>query len=328
MKSKLFTLKEATDLIKQGRLLVIAAAEKLLTQLPDGNWIGGSNPYLLGEGGGMYSEEMLYLKDFTDVAIDFKMCSYDASSIANITTDAFENSMIVAVFPAFTEVLTEFSVKSPEFENQYINPLLGWVSGAAFEKMGIESPTVYIGSKKKFSDKAVALHIQLPSNKVGRIEIVNPYEPGDGDIITFEHDGWTNQECFINGVRTNLYDYLQKRGDLYLPFVADYSGAMINVAIMLDNENKKVNWFAPAFKNTEYRTARHVKTDYIQYLTDKVAHESSELEYSYSCLYNYFNFALEKKPVPGLVGTFTFGEIGYQLLNVSFVYLVIEDKVG
>lgn len=327
MESKLLTLKETTELLTKGRLLVIAAAENLLAQLPEGNWIGGSNPYLLGENGALYTEELLYVKDFTHLAVKYKMSAYDASTISKVTTDSYANGLIIAVFPAFSDVHREFSVKSPEFENQYINPLLGWVTGLAFEKMGVESPTTYIGAKR-FTDKAAVLHIELPDDKVGRIEIVNPYEQGDGDEITFEHDGWYNQECLINGVRTNLFDYLQKRGDLYLPFVADYSGARINVAIMLDNENKRVNFFAPVFKNIVYKTARQVETDYISYLIEKLEKEKkSQLEYSYSCLYNYFNFQLEKKPIPGFVGTFTYGEIGYQLLNVTFVYLVIEDKV-
>jgi hypothetical protein len=326
MESKLLTVRQTSDLIKQNRLLVIAAAEVLLAQLPDGNWLGGSNPYLLGTEGGMYSEDMLYVKDFTDLAPDHKVCIYDKANIHRVTKDAFENSLIVVVFPAFSEVLQEFAVKSPEFENQYINPLLGWVSGLAFEKMGMESPTVYWGARR-FTDKAIALHIKLPNEKVGRIEIVNLYEPGDGDEISFEHDGFNIKDCHINGQRMDFYTYMHERNDLYLPLVADYTGAKINVAVLIDHVNKKVKFFAPVFKNTIYKIAKKAKSDYINYLTERLKQEkNSQLEYSYSCLYNYFNFQLENKPIAGFVGTFTFGEIAYQLLNVTFVYLLIEDK--
>ncbi len=328
MENKLYTQAETAALIKQGKLLIIAGAEVLLAGLPDGYWIGGSNPYLLGKDGGMYSEELLYVKDLTNLAADYNMCAYDSTDIGNITTDAFENSLIIAILPAHSKVLEEFAIRSPEFENQFINPLLGWISGSKFEEMGYALPTTYLGSRK-FTDKGVALHIKLPANKVGRIEIINPYEQGNGDEVTFEQDGFSISDCFVNGVRTNFYNYMHKRDDLFLPLVADYAGAKINVAVMMDDQNKRVKFFAPVFRDTLYKIAKPVQTDYIHFLSDKLQREGkSRIEYSYSCLYNYFNFALEKKPIPGLVGTFTFGEIGYQLLNVTFVYLVIQDRLS
>ncbi len=328
MKGKLFTLTETTTLITEGRLLVIAAAETLLDKLPNGNWIGGSNPYLLGEAGAIYSEELLYVKDFTDLAVEYDIRRYDESGISNITRDAYDNGLIIAIFPVNSKVLDEFARKSPTYENQFMNPLLGWVCGPAVEKIGTVPAVNYVGHEK-FTSQAVALHIKLPPTRIGRIEIVNPYEQGDGDEITFETDGFHVKDCFVNGKRTDFYTYLHKRDDLFLPFVADYAGAKINVAVMLDNENKKVGLFAPVFKDTVYKLAKPVHTDYISYLSNKLKEVgNSKIEYSYSCLYNYFNFALEKKPIPGFVGTFTWGEIGFQLLNVTFVYLVIEDVTG
>ncbi len=326
MENKLHTLSQAIELIKEGRLLVIAGSDELLSQLPNGNWIGGSNPYLLDIDGGKLSADLLYLKDFSTLAEDSKVIIYDEASIDRITTDSYENGVIITVLPFFAPVHKAFGLKSPEFQNQYINPMIGWVSGTPWNDVGRVSPTVYHGIKR-FTDKAVTLHLKLRENLVGRVEIINAYEQGDGDEITFEQDGFDNLECLVNKRKTNIYEYMQQRNTWSTPFVASYSGANINVGVLPDNENKRALFAAPVFKNTIYKLARKIDEDYVKVFSQELLrNKNSDIGYSCSCLFNYFNFGLNGKPIPGFTGVFTFGEVGYILLNVTFTYLIIEER--
>lgn len=324
MNEKLYKLTEVAELIRLKRLLVVAGADELLQQLPEGNWIGGSNPYLLDADGGKHCHDLLYVKDFTDLASSFRIQSYTAANIHKVTTDAYANGLILLLLPFFTDVHFRFALQAPSLPNQYINPLMGWVAGTDFDKVGIAKPAVYAGGRR-LEQEAIALHIQLPANKVGRIEIVNAYEPGEGDVITFEQDGFFHEKCLVNGKPHNLYEYMCTQNSL-LPLVADYTGARINVGMIRDDKNRRMLFAAPVFRDVDYRLAKPVEDSYTKrFFEDLSKEDSRKLFYSYSCLYNYFNFELEAKPLPGFVGVFTYGEIAYHLLNVTFVYLVIED---
>lgn len=322
MENKLYTLQETVQLIEQGKILVIAGDDKLLSELPDGNWIAGSNPYLQSNAGGRYENEMLYLTDFSDIAVNQKFETYDKNNIHKITTDAYSNSIIITIMPAGSEVQQEFSLRSPEYENQFINPLLGWVSGTLFDDFGKIAPTSYCGNKR-YTDKAVALHLQLPENKIAILEIINAYEEQPtSPVITFPEDGFLNTECLINGENQNFYAYIEQKEDDF-QLIANYSGAEINVGIIKNDQQKQIFFAAPVFKGTEYKFARKKTNDYKTYLTDNLL-DVSDIKYSYSCLHNLFNFGLDNVNL-GMSGVFTYGEIAYQLLNVTFVYLKISE---
>lgn len=323
MENKLYTFQETVQLIEQGKILVIAGDDNLLSKLPAGNWIAGSNPYLQSSIGGKQSKEMLYLTDFTDIAINKKIEIYDKNNIHKITTDAYENGIIITIMPAGSEVLKDFAIKSPEYENQFINPLLGWVSGTLFEEFGQKAPTTYSGNNK-YTDRAVALHLQLPENKIAILEIINAYEEQpDSPIVTFPEDGFTNTDCIINGKSQNFYEYIIQNNIEYPQLIANYSGAGINVGMIKNDQQKNIFFAAPVFKGTEYKFAKKKTDDYKTFFLESLT-DISEIKYSYSCLYNLFNFGLNDVDL-GMSGVFTYGEIAYQLLNVTFVYLKIKN---
>lgn len=327
MTNKIVTLQETITLIKEKKQLIIAGDEKLLDQLPDGNWIGGSIPYLLGKKGAKYTEKKLHVKDLTNLGLEFNLKTYDENTIHKIATDGYENGIIFNIIPAMSAVHAKFSEIAPNIENQYINPLLGWVSGCKIEEIAPNKGKTYLG-KNKTTDKAVALFIKLPENKVGRIEIINAYSQGKGDEITFPKDGFANTTCIVNGKEQDLYEYLESINfNWTLPLVADYAGAKINVGLIKDEANKIAMFFAPVFTDTVYKIAEDKEIDYQKEFRKQLEKDKdAKIEYAFSCLYNYFNFNLEGKPLDGFTGTFTFGEIAYQLLNVTFVYLVIEAR--
>lgn len=326
--NKLHTLESTKKLIEEGRLLVIAGADTLLAQLPKGQWIGGSNPYLLDADGGKQTNELLYIKDFTLLAVSSKFAIYDENSISQVTKDGFDNGIILTIMPAFTPVHLTFGLHAPEFENQYINPLMGWVSGTDFDKVGVVPATTYAGGER-FTDKAVTLHLQLPDNKIGRIEIINIYEADESsDQIVFEEDGFAHTDCLVNGQKQNLYDYMESGNRWLSPLITDYSGASINIGLIRNDAAKQAMFAAPVFKDTVYRLAQKSAENYQKAFFEQLSKDADkEIVYSYSCLYNYLNFGLEGKPIKGFTGVFTYGEVGYQLLNITFVYLLIEDRV-
>lgn len=328
MEGRLYTLEEAVELIKQEKILIIAADDSLLKQLPDGKWIGGSNPYMLGEDGGKYSVDQLFIKDFTEAAVNMNIKTYDETDIKNITTDAYGNGLIIAILPSFSPVHYEFAVHAPSFENQFVNPLLGWISGDTPEKTLPGVPTTYVGNKR-YTDRGVVMNLELPDDKVGRIEIISVLNPDPkSDELVFDQDGFKNTKVKVNGEERDLYEYFEIVNHVYsLPLMADYSGAKINIGFIKDEANKRALFCAPVYKDTVYKVVTNATNEYEKEFFEAFDKDkNANIEYSISCIYNYFNFELEGKPLRKTCATFTWGEIAYQLLNITHVYLVIEDR--
>ncbi len=327
MEGKLYSLKETIELIEQGRLLVVAADDELLKQLPHGKWIGGFNPFMIDKNGGKFTTEHILVKDFTDDAVNFKFKTYDETDIKNITTDAYDNGVIVAILPVFSKIHYEFALNALSYDNQYVNPLIGWISGGAPETTAPGDATAYVGDQR-YTDKGAVLHLELPKDKIARIEIINPVEAApDSDELTFGQDGFGNTKVFINGNEQDLYAYFESINyPPTYPIMADYAGAKINVGFFKDEENRKMHFFAPVYKRIVYRTIKKLPENYEEEFKKALGDDKDkEIDYSVSCIYNYFNFSLEGKSVANTCANFTWGEIAYHLLNMTHVYLVIED---
>ena len=115
-----------------------------------------------------------------------------------------------------------------------------------------------------------------------------------------------------------------KKIDTRLPLVANYSGAMINVSIKgVDTSSKVVDFYAPVFDDIEYRFAAPV-ADYVQAFNTQLPQGTENVAFACNCILNFLYSELEGKKVPTMLGPMTFGEIAYQLLNQTLVYLTIE----
>jgi hypothetical protein len=325
MEKVLFSKNEVKEMINSGKRLVLAGDETMLNQLPKGEWIGGTIPYFMGDDGGVFTKEKIYVNDVSDLGINWKFSRYNEKNIHKVTTEAFDNGFSYIILPALQPVHITFGLNAPGFENAFINPLMGWVSGVAFEEFGKKSPKVYLRGEE-LTKEGVVMHVELPDHQIGRLEIVNLYEPGNGDEITFFEDGFDTNRCMVNGKERNLYEYFVENNiSERLPIVANYFGAKINVGHIWDKENKKVNAFAPVFKDQKYYVAKGV-TDYSEEFKKELnLVDTDKIKFSCNCLMNYFNFGLENTKIGSVHGPFTFGEIGYQLLNQTFVYLMIEN---
>ncbi|NLO89246.1 MAG: hypothetical protein GX088_02810 [Clostridia bacterium] len=323
----LVTLEDAKKLIEKGKVLHIAADESLLEQLPKGNWIAGTTPYFITEQGGITCKDKLFVNEM-DCAVEHKISVYDKDNIFDITKDSYSNGITFLVMPFASDVAVYFAKEAPNSGDLLMNPTVGWITG--FDLSTDASAKVFDGSSgKSYGDKAVALHICLPDDKIANLGIVNIFNIDEGDTkIEFTEDTLSVKKCLINGKEMFLYDYiLENKINTQLPLVADYNGTYINVSIKsVSEEDKTVDLYAPVFSGKVYRFSSPV-SDYAVSFAEQLK-EFKDLKpiFSCNCILNYLYGELEGKATPPFAGPVTFGEIAYQLLNQTLVYAVVTDK--
>ena len=100
--NRLMTIAEATDLIRAGRFLMVAADEALLRRLPAGNWIGGTIPYFMGNDGGVATRDKLFVTEIpTDAGLP-QIRTYDITSLDHVCVDGPANGYSLIIIPAFS----------------------------------------------------------------------------------------------------------------------------------------------------------------------------------------------------------------------------------
>lgn len=322
----LMPIAAAAELIQQGKFLCIAGDEQALCQLPPGHWIGGTIPYFMSGAGGCSRRDQVFVNEIATWGEAPRLRFYDANTLPQLCRNAPESGFSIIIVPAFSEAHASFARNAPNYEDMYLKPLIGWVAGVHLDDLGRIAPKVINGQSGEFSEQcAVVMDVPLPAGKFAQIDIVNLFAQGDGDSISFDDTGFSAGMCRINGEAANFADYLASRDiDTRLPLVADYSGAMINVSIkaVLAAE-KKVEFYAPVFPGLAYKIARPVP-DYVAAFRDALPDGGRRIDFSCNCLLNYLYSELEGKQT-ALTGPMTFGEIAYQLLNQTLVYLSISD---
>ncbi|CAG0978467.1 hypothetical protein GPROT1_02109 [Gammaproteobacteria bacterium] len=328
LSSEMHEVAEVKTMLARGKRLLLAGEETLLKQLPAGNWIGGSIPYFMTEQGGLTTQYMIHVTELPDFISEVSVKVYDAATLASVYTDMPANGFSVIIIPAFCATHLDFALHAPEYQGFAIRPLIGWISGVHLNEMGKLPPKVFNGqTKTMLEDGAVVMHVTLPADKVAEVGILNIFEQSDGDTITFPQSGFSVHEAHVNGVPTNFAEYLTKnRLDTDLPLVADYFGAMVNVSFEhVDLANREVKLYAPVFAGVSYKHARPVD-NYVEQFTSRIPdHLDKAPAFSCNCILNYVYSELEGKRTGDITGPITFGEVAYQLLNQTMVYLTITD---
>ncbi|MBI2418503.1 MAG: hypothetical protein HYV28_11515 [Ignavibacteriales bacterium] len=323
----MLTLEETAQRIKTGEKLVLAGDEALLSSLPAGNWIGGTIPYFMGDDGGLFTKQYILVDEVHEKACGVSLKFYDNATIEKIAADEFANGYTILIIPAFSKIHLAFAENSHAYPDIFNRPLVGWISGIDLADIGKVTPKVFSGLTGESSDTlAIAMHIELPENLHPVVDILNLFKQGDGDTITFEETGFQSDFCFINGQKTSLAKYISEKSiDTRMPLVADFYGAMINTSFQLvDETNDKVLFYAPVFKGIEYKIAAPVN-DYMQEFTKELNTLQIQPVFSCNCILNYLYGELEGKKTGHITGPMTFGEIAYQLLNQTLVYLTVEE---
>lgn len=328
MFNKLCSVSEVIEKVKAGKILSLAGDESLLKQIPSGKWIGGTIPYFMSENGGIITKDKIFVTQLPDYVTEVSIKKYDESNIKNVYNDAQGDGFSIIIIPASSKVHFSFAINAPQYESFATRPLIGWISGTHLNDLGKINPEVFLGqTSEKLADAAVVLHAKLPENRIAEISIINIFSQSISDSIKFTESGFSVKEALVNGKLINFADYLaDNKIDTQLPLVANYSGAMINVSFQLvDNENKIVNFYAPVFKDIEYKIAAPIK-DYINlFLSQMPKIGNKDILFSCNCILNFLYSELEGKKTGEINGPITFGEIAYQLLNQTMVNITITE---
>ena len=308
--------------IASGKALVLAGDEALLEKLPEGNWIGGTIPYFMSNDGGVITRTKIFVHEMNAPVLFHKIAAYGHDELDRIVHDAPKNGFTILIIPAGSKVHSCYAEAAPNLDGIFLKPINGWISGMHLDDLGKKSAKIFSGNPFVSSNnKAIAMHFNLPADYMAKIGIINLFEQGTGDVVTFPEEGFAARNAFINGNSVNFAHYLQEnKVDTKLPLVADYCGANVNVSIQ-EVRTDEVAFYAPVFQNLEYRIARPV-TDYVKEF-QKALPEGINPIFSCNCILNFLYSELEGKVTEGMNGPVTFGEIAYQLLNQTLVYLEI-----
>jgi hypothetical protein len=323
---QLVSVAAAAALIRAGEALSIAGDQRLLEQLPAGNWIAGTIPYFMAQDGGEMSRERLFVNRIPLLAGPAQIRRYDAEGLARICLDAPANGFSIIIIPAFSGVHSSFARGAPNYEEMFLKPLIGWVAGVHLDEIAVERALVFDGSTGSACDDcAVVMHVPLPDDCYGRVDILNLFTPGSGASLRFPETGFSAETCFVDGRPMYFSDYLlERKADTRFPLVADYCGAMVNVSIKgIDEGARRVDFYAPVFDDVEYRLADSIP-DYVEAFAQVLPEDNAGVAFSCNCILNYLYSDLEGKRLTRMLGPMTFGEIAFQLLNQTLVYLRIE----
>ncbi len=325
-KVSILSIEDVIQKIESGSRLLLAGSEKVLSKLPKGNWIAGSTPYFMSDGGGVLTHDQILVTELPLAVEDIKIKTYDQNSLDQISQNYFENGFSFIVIPAFSDTHQYFAKNVTHWNGLFNQPLIGWVSGSDLNNL-IERPQVYNGTNSEaYFDSAVVMHIKLNKDYLAKPNIINLFKQGYGDVITFSESKFEVSTCYVNGQSWNLYNYIiSQNANTQLPLVANYMGAMVNVSIReIDHKNKTVSFFAPVYPQVEYKFAEPLQNDYkIEFQKALNEHNVNPI-FSCNCILNYMYAHLEGKKAGNLISPITFGEIAYMLLNQTLVYLTLE----
>jgi len=323
---KMYSLEDAKGFVSSGAILKIAGDEKLLRQLPKGNWVGGTIPYFMGDNGGEMTRDAVYIEEAPPIVNDIRILSYTADEIFNFPKDGFAGGYSYIVIPGFSDVHFEYALSAIKIPGIFNRPVVGWVTGVHADEIGKISPKVFNGQTGEcFSDRAVVMHTNFRDNKTAIVDIINLFKKDNGDEIVFEKDGFDVEYALVNGERVNFSEYINKtNNDLSLPIITSFNGAVITNSFRnMDLLKGTVTFFAPVYKGIVYNRAipiQDYETEFLEHVKGKGSYQSV---FSCNCLHNYLYANLEGKKSGEFKGPITFGEIAYILLNRTLVYLSI-----
>ena len=325
--NSLISVSDAALLIRDGLSLSIAGEESCLDRLPTGRWVGGTIPYFMAPEGGLKTKDRVFVTQLPESGAT-SFAHYPTDRLEGLVANAPANGFSLAIVPAFSRAHARFAQDCRSYEDAFLKPTVGWIAGIDLDDFGKRTPKIYDGmTGRKYEDGAVVAYVSLPSSQLASIDIVNIFEPDGVDVLRFDKPGFSASACLVNGKSVKLAAYLAERGNAVgrLPLVGDFAGAHANVSFQsIDAQSGEVKLYAPVFPDVEYWLARPVG-DYARTLNDKLhAMEDVQVAFSCNCILNYVYGELEGKKVGRLSGPMTFGEIGYQLLNQTFVALRID----
>jgi hypothetical protein len=326
----LVTRDQLIEKIKRGDYLMIAADESLLRDLPSGNWIGGTIPYFMSEEGGLVDKNRIFVHTLEGISPGKtpRISIYDINSISRIAQETPEQGFTFVILPALSEIHLSYAKNAPDYPNMYFSPIIGWIAGIHLGDLGKLTPKVGFGPANGMlaENQVVAMHVPLPEHQLANINTVNLFSQGDGPAFTFAETGFHVSSCNIDGQTGNLADYIKTNNiDTRLPLVANYCGVMINVSIQQLND-KSVDLYAPVFADVTYRFAKPVENYIETFERELPKADTDKIAFSCNCILNFLYSELEGKKTGKIIGPITFGEVAYQLMNQTLVYMTLSSS--
>jgi hypothetical protein len=322
----LLTVPDVKAKIAAGKRLLLAGGELPLSLLPRGEWVGGTTPYFMSARGGLCSESRIFTTEIPDYCRNVRIRSYARDGVPAIFEDSPSCGFTFLILPARSDVHAVYAnvaVSGPAAAGKTI---VGWVSGVHVSLIGEQFPAVFDGtSPQGAGDAAVAMHVELPPEKVAAVEVINLFRRGRGDAIIFPASGFAARQCLVNGRAADFMSYILKaKPDPMAPLTACLDGYTANVSIQgVDAETGCVHFYAPVAAGVEYCFAEPL-LDYVAAF--ERAAPSGDAFFCCNCVLNYLYAGLEGKRLGGLIGPITFGEIAYRLLNQTLLRVVLRDR--
>lgn len=323
----LYSLNAVEAKIREGRYLALAGSEALLSQLPRGNWIGGVCKRFSARGGARVETERLYVYDFSDYISHADIETYQSFVFEGMPYPMGPDGFTYIIIPAFSLAHRAFSMYTATEIERLQSPLVGWVAGVDLGCASMREALVYHGpTASSMPDRLVAMHCTLKPKYSSIIELINPFEPGDGDSIVFPNASFVVQECLVNGVEVNFAQYWRDtHPNPLFPLVANVRGMRVNVHPIQTNGRNSITMAASVIPGIEYKLARP-RTDIVDYYRQLVDLVEPGHLFSMHCDANYQLMGLEGKELGRMEGAFTYGEIAYVLMNQTTVSLRIERQ--
>lgn len=321
---QLLDVGEVERKILAGKSLILAGAEDLLVRLPPGNWIGGTTPYFMTAQGGCLCRDQIFV---TEIPGDYKASThvYTESDLCHIYEQAEPGGICFIMLPADSRTHLEFALHAPRYADFALHPLVGCVAGVDLATMGKATAKVFCGGPQPLGDAAAVMRVKLPGDCRAQIKSINLFKPGQGGTIRFPATGLSATTATVDGQEQNIAEYFQQaQADLRLPLVANYYGARVNVSIKnLDPQAGRIEFYAPVVAGIPYKLALPVR-DYVSEFEACVNEmPPGNVLFSCNCILNYLYSKLEGRRVSRLSGPVAFGEIAFQLLNQTLVYVEI-----
>lgn len=321
------TRDQVADRIAQGALLLVSGDTTVLGSLPQGSWIGGSTAYFMGEHHSGRDQNRLQVVELPrGVFLSPQIKSYTASSVQDVAKEAPNHGVSFMVLPFGSQVHLEYARRAPWFHDMFSKPLVGWVSGYDLDSDQQRSIAVNGQTGAVGEGEAVVLHCNLAPDVVAEIGSLNIFEVGSGPTIEFLGDGFEVDDAFVDGNLYRFSDYLVEAGvDTKLPLMGDFYGVPINASIMsVDQGAGSVKLYAPVFRELTYRFAAPIQNHSDALSAAAKTLEGKEIIFACNCILNHLYGHMDGRQFGSLEGPVTFGEIAFQLVNQTLVYLELK----
>lgn len=327
MKNQILSLSDTAALITAGHTLSIAGPEALLAQLPRGTWIGGTTVYALTKDGGTRIDDSLFVTQFPK-ATAATIRHVPTAALSTLAEGYAPGGVSLVLIPAFSSAHSAFAMDGMGYPGLFDQPLMGWITGVPVEEIGTTAAAMFDGATGlRHEDGALLMHLALPAGSITSLDIVNIFTQSNDPATTFcfPQTGFTATEVMVGSQTVNLARYIAEKGlDTRLPLVANYAGALINVAIRaVDADKGEVSFYAPVVAGAVYHLANPLP-DYAAAFAAQIG-DGGAGSYSCNCILNYLYGEMAGQTTGNLTGPVTFGEIAYILLNQTLVKLEITE---